>query len=523
MALARIESLVSGLSTQIHIIYGYANEIIYLVEQPNDRRRERVGIATDIPENHRLSSTALIEFFARIEQLQLEVNSFILLQDGKATAKFWRPPYRQDTPRLLFSLSKSFTSIAVGIAWDHGFLGLDDQVISFFPDQCPDVISPNLAKMTVHHLLSMNAGHHDNIYDQVAKERDWVRAYLSLDVAHVPGTHYRYSTHSTYMLSAIIKQATGQNMIDFLMPRLFEPLGTRRPSWETCPLGITAGGMGLSITTEDIAKFGLMLANDGVYEGKRIVSEEYLKLATAEQSDNRTGATRIDSAQGYGYQFHLCRRGCYRGDGGFGQLCFVAPRENIVIAATSSFKNMQPLQTLLDLIYEYILDRLDSCARYNSKNHADLQQLLSNLRSPEPAARAVPATMPILHASRYVLDNNPHGLQSVTFYLKEEQQLELRVTYGDERDNVLPFDFSQPMHTKDVFHKDLCLHLQEVVTYAAWQNENTLQLTLFYIETPYVVTYTISFHRETIHFEFNINVSMNIPEFSVMGRLVRSN
>ncbi|GIP34468.1 serine hydrolase [Paenibacillus sp. J2TS4] len=476
-------------------------------------------ISTDIPENHRLSSQALIEFFNRIEQLKLEVNSFILLQDGKATAQFWRPPYRKDTPQLLYSLSKSFTSIAVGIAWDNGLLDLDDKVLSFFPEKLPSHVSPNLTKMTVHHLLSMNAGHHDNIYATVAKEQDWVKTYLSLDVEHEPGSHYRYSTHSTYMLSAIIKQVTGQNMVDFLMPRLFEPLGISRPSWETCPLGMTAGGMGLSLSTEGIAKFGLMLLNKGVYKNKRIVSEQFIELATTEQSDNRAGAERIDSAQGYGYQFHLCRRGCYRGDGAFGQLCFVAPKENIVIAATSSFKNMKPLQTLLDLIYEHIIDQLDNNASYNPEYNIELQKLLSKLPNAVPAIKPVPVNTPMVNNTCYIINENPHGLKKIIFHLKDEQ-LKLQVFYGDDRDNILPFDFTKAMHTKDVFNKDLSMHLQEVVTYASWQDNSTLQLTLFYIETPYVVTYTIIFHDQTIDFHFNINVSLNISEYKVTGNLM---
>lgn len=483
------------------------------------REASFLEISTDIPENHRLSSKALLAFFTQIEQFKLEVNSFMLLQDGKVTAQFWRTPYRQNCPQLLYSLSKSFTSIAVGIACDNGFLDLDDKVVSFFPEKLPNNMTPNLAKMTVHHLLSMNAGHHDNIYAAVAKEQDWVKTFLSLDVEHEPGSHYRYSTHSTYMLSVIIEQATGQNMVDFLMPTLFEPLGIPRPSWETCPMGIVAGGMGLSISTEGIAKFGFMLLNKGVYEGKRIVSEQYIKLATTEQSDNRAGAERIDSAQGYGYQFHLCRRGCYRGDGAFGQLCFVAPKENIVIAATCSFKNMKPLQTLLDLIYEHIFDQLGKSDFHCPEDNIELQKRLSNLPNSVPAIKPVPVNMPIVNTSSYLMNENPHGLKKIAFHVKEGQ-LEMHVFYGDDRDNVLPFDFTKPMRTKDVFNKDLSMHLQEVITYASWQDENTLELTLFYIETPYVVTYTIAFKDETIEFQFNINVSLNILEYKVTGILM---
>jgi CubicO group peptidase (beta-lactamase class C family) len=475
-------------------------------------------LVTDIPENHKLSSQSLLQFFSRMEQLQLNVNSFMLLQDGKVTAQLWRPPYRKESPQLLFSLSKTFTSIAVGIAWDSGLLDLDDPVISFFPDKLPEVISPNLARMTIHHLLSMNAGHHDNIYAAVAKEHDWVKAFLSLEVEHEPGSLFRYCTPCTYMLAAIIRRATGQNMIDFLMPRLFEPLGITRQTWETCPLGTTAGGMGLSLTTEEVARFGLMLLNKGVYASTRIVSESFIQLATMEHSDNRPDAKRIDSAQGYGYQIHLCRRGCYRGDGAFGQLCFVAPEANIVIVATSSFKSMNELQMLLDLIYEHILDQLDDHVGYDDDINAQLGRLLANAPAALPLMKPIPNVLPIVSESTYMLEDNPHGLKQIIFHMRDSK-LYLQMVYGDARDNTLPFDFYEPMRSKDVFHKDLSLHQQVVITYAAWQNETTLLLTLYYIETPYVVTYAIWFQNQTIDFQFNINVSMNIPEYSATGFL----
>lgn len=145
-------------------------------------------IISDIPENHGLSSKALVDFFTRMEESDLQINSFMLLQDGKATAQFWREPYRKDKVQLLYSLSKSVTSIAVGIAWDNGFLDLQDKVISFFPDKLPETVSGNLEKLTIHHLLSMSTGHQDNIYSTVAVEEDWVRTFLSLDILNDPGS-----------------------------------------------------------------------------------------------------------------------------------------------------------------------------------------------------------------------------------------------------------------------------------------------------------------------------------------------
>lgn len=479
-----------------------------------------MSILSDLPENHGLSSEALLEFLAQIDRLGLDVNSFMLLQNGKATARFWRKPYRPESPQLLFSLSKSFTSIAAGIAWDEGRFELTDQVISFFPEKLPKTISENLAKMTVHHLLSMNAGHHDNIYGQVAHEQDWAKAFLAQDVEHEPGTFYRYSTHCTYMLSAIIERVTGGSLVDFLMPRLFEPLGIPRPSWETCPLGMTAGGMGLSISTEGIAKFGQMLLNRGMYEGKRIVSERYIELATTEQSDNRKEATRIDSAQGYGYQFHLCRRGCYRSDGAFGQLCFVAPKEKIVIAATSSFRSMNELQTLLDLIYKFIIDRLgrpDISPAQSTEDYSLLEQHLADRSCPVPTFRPVPNEVPELRHRRYAMNESPSHLQELFIHMTGEQ-VELQLRYRDYEDRLL-FDLTKAVHTRGIFTKDLSLHEQDVVTYAYWEDKDTLELVLFYIETPYKVSYTLKFKENSLMLRFRMNVSMGMTTYEADGAL----
>jgi hypothetical protein len=480
-----------------------------------------LDLLTDIPENHGLSSKALLEFLSQVEFLNLEVNSFVLLQNGRATAQFWRNPYRRDCQQVLFSLSKSFTSIAVGIAWDEGVLDLQDKVISFFPDKLPESISLNLGKMTIHHLLSMNTGHHDNIYGSVVKEKDWVKAFLSLEVMHEPGSHYLYNTHATYMLSAIIQQATGLDLVDFLMPRLFQPLGIPRPSWETCPKGIIAGGMGLNLTTQSIAKFGQLLLNKGTYNGRRIVSEQYINLATIEQSDNRKPEAKIDSAQGYGYQIHLCRQGCFRGDGAFGQLCFVAPKENLVIAATSSFESMEPLQTLLNLIYKYIIGRLGKVVSdYVDKN--ELQKKLASMVHSVPLFHPISFEIPHVNNS-FIMDENPLNIEKLTFSFKE-QQFELELQYANEkRESHLSFDFTRPVYFRDLFTKDLADHEQEVVGYAFWMELNTLQLMMYYIETPYKVTYIVTFNDTEIELKFNQNVSFGITEFTTRGSLLKVN
>ncbi|BBH24394.1 hypothetical protein Back11_57390 [Paenibacillus baekrokdamisoli] len=473
-------------------------------------------IQTDYPENHGLSSRSLLMFFSRMEQLNLHVNSFVLLQNGKATAQFYRKPYRKERPQLLFSLSKSFTSIAIGIARDEGYLDLSESVISFFPDKLPDSISENLSQMTIHHLLSMNAGHHDNIYGYVAQETDWVKAFLSAEVEHRPGTYYRYSTHSTYMLSAIIEKVTAQPLTDYLMPRLFEPLGISRPSWETCPMGVAAGGMGLSIPTEGIAKFGQMLLNKGVFNGQRIVSESYIDLATKEQSDTRRDEERIDFSQGYGYQFFLCRDGCFMGNGGYGQFCFVAPQSNIVIAGTSSFSSMKQLQTLLDLFYEHILGNINKDVLQSKADQQSLQKYLSAMTYPFTKPQSPSINCIQLQDRHYSLKDNPQHISQLSFFSKDEH-VEFQMTYEDETVKSYKCELDCLVTSSDLFVKDLALHQQEVVTHACWKEANKLIITRVYIETPYVVTYSISFTDNRVELICTSNVS---EEYKLLGILV---
>ena len=195
----------------------------------------------------------LLDHFAE----ELELHSIMLLRYGQVVAEGWWEPYRAERPHMLFSLSKSFTSTAIGFAVDEGLISVEDKVCHFFPEEQPARIGPNLERMQIHHLLSMATGHEEDPTERViqASDGDWVRAFLSLDVPREPGTHFVYNTAATYMRGDFA-QGNGQSLVDYLTPRLFNPLGIVDATWETCPKGINTGGFGLSIKTADIAKFG---------------------------------------------------------------------------------------------------------------------------------------------------------------------------------------------------------------------------------------------------------------------------
>ncbi len=177
-----------------------------------------------------------------------------------------------------------------------------------------------------------------------------MQAFLELPLEREPGTEFVYSGGASYMLSAIIQKLTGLPLLEYLTPRLFEPLGIRGAEWGACPRGISIGSSGLRLKTEDIARFGQLYLQRGRWNDAQLLPEAWVKEATAAQVS--TGRKKMDYNQGYGYQFWRCRHGAYRGDGAQGQFCIVMPEQDAVIVTTAGVSN---LQELLDLIWEHLL------------------------------------------------------------------------------------------------------------------------------------------------------------------------
>lgn len=298
------------------------------------------------PEAEGVSSAAILNFINDVDANIDAVHSFMLVRHGKVVAEGWWSPHNADAQHIFFSLSKSFTSTAVGMAIDEGKLSLDDRLIDIFPEAAPANPSQNLRGMRVRDLLSMNTGHHD---EDLAKftwtgraDTSLVHDFLNLPVAHKPGTHFLYNTPATYTLSAAVQKVTGQGLIDYLTPRLFEPLDIATPFWEESKDGVALGGFGMRATTEDIAKFGQLYLQNGEWNGRRLLSAEYIDAASSRQVSNGS-APDGDWDQGYGYQFWRCVPGFYRGDGRFGQFCIIMPQYDAVIAITSGTNDMAGL------------------------------------------------------------------------------------------------------------------------------------------------------------------------------------
>ena len=305
------------------------------------------------PEAQGISSAAIRAYVEAADKTINTLHSVMIVRHGQVIAEGWWKPEAADKPHVLWSLSKSFTATAVGLAAAEGKLSLEDPVLKFFPADAPADPSANLKAMRVRDLLSMSGGHDvEPRFDFSAGPS--VKGFLAHPVTHAPGTYFRYNTPGSYTLSAIVTKATGQTVLDYLKPRLFEPLGIENPAWGATAEGYSLGGYGLFVRTEDIAKFGQLYLQKGKWQGKQLLSEKWIAAATAKQVDNSKApsARNTDWQQGYGFQFWRCQHNAYRGDGRDGQICLVLPEQDAVIAITAQTGQMQ---TELDLIWEKLL------------------------------------------------------------------------------------------------------------------------------------------------------------------------
>lgn len=373
-----------------------------------------------------ISKSKLLKMLQRQRQEgKTEIHSLVFYQDGQLLARVGIPPYTTVQQGQLYSLSKSFAATAIGIACDLGLLHAEDRVIDLFPDKAPADPDPNWEALTVHHLLSMNTGHEACTMSQIAASDDGVSAFFNCPLTHRPGTHFVYNTGATYMLSAIITRLTGETLFDFLYERLFYPLGIRPAQWQQSGGALSEGGVGLFLSCDDIAKLGLLYLNQGVYQGKRLLSAEWVRTAQSAHSDT-TGNGTADWSCGYGYQLWRNARGGYRADGAMGQYCLILPEQNLVLAVLSESKDMQ---LALDLLFEYLAD-------FRSADNEAAVDLSAALRSFYPPAQYQGEAVPSKYDGLYRLNPNLQGFTKVSLQ-SAKTQICLDFTDGVRRQSVI--------------------------------------------------------------------------------------
>ncbi len=451
------------------------------------------------PEAQGVSSAGILRFVEEAESKIDALHSIMIVRHGHVVAEGWWSPYAADEPHVLFSLSKSFTSTAVGLAVAEGKLSVDDLVMGFFPEETPADASANLRAMRVRDLLTMSTGHHDEAIATFPYNSDdsLVKKFLSLPVAHKPGTLFVYNTPASYMLSAIVQKVTGQPIVDYLGPRLFEPLGIRTPTWDASHQGISLGGFGLSVRTEDIARFGQLYLQKGMWQGTQILPTAWVEAATTRQMSNGSSTTS-DWEQGYGYQFWRCRHGFYRGDGAFGQFCILMPQYDAVVVITSGTRDMPGV---LNLVWDRLVPALQSSALpADSAADGKLRAKLSSLSLPAQTGDAAAPHVAGLAGRRFAFGPNAELLEAVTvdaIDAKGQASFTFRQAGADRHVTVSP----------GAWTKDVASGAKDVVAATgSWTANDTFTMKMAHYRTPFIDTFRLHFAGDQLILEDEHNV-----------------
>lgn len=460
------------------------------------------------PEDQGVASTAIRAFVDAAERDIRDLHSFMLVRHGHVVAEGWWAPYQRQMPHVLFSLSKSFTSTAIGLAVREGLLGLDDRVVDFFADDLPAEVSPNLAAMQVRHLLAMSTGHVVDTMPALHQRKDgnWARAFFSVPVERAPGTHFLYNTGASYMLSAILQRVAGVTLLAYLRPRLLDPLGIAEATWETCPRGVNTGGFGLSVTTDAIARFGQLYLQKGLWRGEQLVPADWVAAATSLQTPNGDDPAS-DWAQGYGYQFWMCRHGAYRGDGAFGQYCIVMPEQDAVLAITAGLDDMQ---APLNLVWEHLLPALGAAPPpADPAAAAALADRLAGLAIAPPLGQGAPAAQ--ISGRSYAIAPNEMGIESIGFAFDAAGGAitvrnfagEHRIEAGDRRWRLGATTFSDRPGD------------HPIAAAGAWEAPDTYRLVVYYTATPFRLSAAFRFVGDRLEVrDFGVNVGFGPTGFA---------
>ncbi|MGN0854273.1 MAG: serine hydrolase domain-containing protein [Kiritimatiellia bacterium] len=364
------------------------------------------------PESQGVDSAAILRWVEAASAMEA-VHSFVLVRHGKVIAEGAWAPYALDRPHQLYSHSKSFTATAVGFLVDDGKLDLDELVCEIFPEKFPADADARMRMLRVRDLLTMNTGCRDSDYPRrQPNESDWVKSFFRTPTGVNPGTRYRYDSCATHVLAAIVEKRTGRKLMDFLDERLFRPLDFGTIYSHTSPTGVACGGWGMYARTPDLAKFGLLYLNEGAWNGRQILSRDWVRLASAKQTMSGFPPARTpitDWTSGYGFQFWRCRHNAYRADGSHGQFTVIMPDQDAVLSTTSCIVDMG---RLLQITWDILLPAMTAEPR--AENPAAQAALAATARALTlPVVAGAPLAAHALPTETFAFADNRRGYETI--------------------------------------------------------------------------------------------------------------
>lgn len=319
--------------------------------------------STTFPEATGISASCIMDALREIDTRGISMHSFLFCKDNCLVAEGYYAPVKKNDLHRMFSVTKSFVSIAIGFLQEEGRLSLDDSIVKFFPEYVPNTSEahPWLLATTIRDMLSMRSCHASTTYDKFSSKTDWVKSFFTVAPTHKPGTVFHYDTSSSHTLCALVEKLTGMKMLDYLRNKVLNEIGFSKEAYcLTDGFGVSMGGSGLMATSRDLMLFALLILNNGKLNGKQYISADYIKESTSFQTATCVTGPVPSESQGYGLQFWIGEHNsivCY---GMGGQLAILLPEYNTAIVTTADTQGYQGgNQVIYDAIFCHILPKLE--------------------------------------------------------------------------------------------------------------------------------------------------------------------
>lgn len=487
--------IVSASSATVFLLGGYdAVFAAQAVDSPDSD-----GLPRARPEAKGVDPASILAFLDDVVIAGLELHSFMLACGGAVVAEGWWWPYAARRQHMMHSLTKSVTSCGVGLAIDEGRFALSDKVVSFFPDELPAQVDNRLATMTVRDLLTMRTGHAIEVSGSVWRQisTSWVKEFFKIPVVYTPGTHFQYTSAASFMLSAIISKTTGQSLCDYLEPRLFRPLGMCNVHWDIGPQGINPGGNGLSWTTADSLKLGMLHVQNGVWNGQQILPRAWVHSATTTQVPG----------EAYGYQWRRGPEDAFYGSGQFTQLAIGFPSANATIAITAAIADRD---YLLPIVWKHFPAAF---GRRMKREQCRLAQLNARLDGARllPLARATTSPLVATISGRsFSVEPNIDKVEALSFrFEKDACVFTLRDYRGEHTVNVgigrwIEGDTSM---TGNKLHHQYQPDRMRVIAAGSWLDEHSFEMTWQFVETAFRDRVLCRFDDGRLTLDRSVNVN----------------
>ena len=432
----------------------------------------------------------------------IDLHSLVLHRKGHVAAEMYWWPYGPERPRVMHSVAKSFTACAIGMALEEGRFALSDRVVGFFPEHAPANPGDHLAAMTVEDLLTMRTGHAEETSGSRWRglRTSWIAEFFKIPVVHRPGTVYKYTSAASYMLSAILTRTSGERLHDYLRPRLFEPLGISGETWDIGPDGINPGGNGLTCRTVDMLKLGILHAQKGLWQGKRLLGASWVDTAT-----------RAHTAAGYGYHWMSGPQRTFCAMGVFGQLLVVFPDHDATLALTAAVSGVNACSgTLLPRVHKHFPAIFTDSAGEQRAAEERLRARAARAAATAPLTSAAAPSRARQGRLEYRMDANPLGVSALRLSLSADAcRLELIGAQDGQRIEMglghwLESDASVPAPD---LHHGYEMRPTRVVAGARWTDPNTLAMTWIFAESAFRDSVICRFEGDRIRYSRHANVN----------------